>query len=54
VIKRDDSHVIEKVKGFILPLFHGMKTHHHPNQMQIDIPTTNHPPSRTESMLATT
>jgi hypothetical protein len=24
----DDIHVIEKVKGFILPLFYCMKTHH--------------------------
>jgi hypothetical protein len=49
----DDIHVIEKVKGFILPQFYCMKYQHRPNRMQIDIPTTNDRPSRTESMLAT-
>jgi hypothetical protein len=53
VSKRDDSHVIEKVKGCLFPCFYCKQTHHGPNQMQIDMPTTNDRPSRTDSMLAT-
>jgi hypothetical protein len=51
----DDIHLIVTVtvKGFILPQCYCMKTQHRPNRMQIDIPTTNDRPSRTESMLAT-
>jgi hypothetical protein len=49
----DDIHVIETVKGFILPQFYCMKTQHCSNRMQIDIPTKNDRPSRTKSMLAT-
>jgi hypothetical protein len=35
----DDIHVTKKVKGFILPQCYCMKTHHHPNRIQIDMPT---------------
>jgi hypothetical protein len=33
----DNIHVIATVKGFILPQFYCMKTHHRLNRMQIDI-----------------
>jgi hypothetical protein len=36
----DDIHVIATMKGFILPRFYCMKTHHRPNRMQIIMPTT--------------
>jgi hypothetical protein len=39
VSQDDDIHVIEKVKGFILPQFYCMKTYHRPNRMQINMPT---------------
>jgi hypothetical protein len=35
VSQGDDIHVIKKEKGFILPQFYCMKTHHCPNQIQI-------------------
>jgi hypothetical protein len=38
MIQDDDIHVIATMKGFILPLFHCMKTHHRPNRTQIIIP----------------
>jgi hypothetical protein len=31
ILLDDDIHVIEKVKGFILPQCYSMKTHHRPN-----------------------
>jgi hypothetical protein len=53
VSQDDDIHVIEKVKGFILPQFYCMKTYHRHNRMQINImPTTTDQQCRTESMLA--
>jgi hypothetical protein len=39
MIQDDDIHVIATMKGFILPLFHCMKTHHRPNRTQIIMPT---------------
>jgi hypothetical protein len=35
----DDIHLIALMNGFILPQFYCMKTHHHPNPMQIHMPT---------------
>jgi len=39
VSQDDDIHWIEKIKCFILPQFHYMKTNHCPNGMPIDMPT---------------
>jgi hypothetical protein len=36
----DDIHLIATMKGFILPQFYCMKTHHRHNRMQIDMTTT--------------
>jgi hypothetical protein len=46
VSQDDDIHVIEKVKGCLLPWFCCKQTHHHcPIRMQIDMPTTNGRPN---------
>jgi hypothetical protein len=49
----DDIHVIQKVKGFILPQFYCMKTHHRPSRMvQLDMTTTINQRNQQNWMLA--